>query len=54
MPKEFTESFRIICADCGINCDLSHCYEDIETEDGTSFRDFALCRQCINVREIEE
>lgn len=53
-----TVGWRILCADCGSNCDLHACFVDCEhgdTEHGEcNNENLLLCSECIEKREENE
>lgn len=50
--------WRLICHDCGSNCDLHHCYVDCdhgeEIEGECENEGFDLCGKCIEKRDNNE
>lgn len=60
MQNKLIVGWRVLCADCGVNCDLHHCYVDSECElhdesleDECRNEGTLLCSECITKREEE-
>jgi hypothetical protein len=50
MKQELVVGWRILCVDCGVNCDLHACYNDSDDECN---HEFLLCSECIKKRQEE-
>lgn len=50
MKQELVVGWRIICVDCGVNCDLHACYNNSDDE---CDHEFLLCTECIKKRKEE-